>query len=274
MRANYDALRVEMARMDSSMQDAADASSFSAERRGGAGADGGGDGATTDKNAGGVAARIGEEVGGAVGGIFRGQFWPGWGSGSGRGGGAEGRGRGAGGGGGGGGGVVATEKGTTGRREKIKTAGAASPTGPQAANRRGRGDAQGTGGEESFSRVRDNIMARLQEVSSQQQPILRAEGQDVPDATGNDIATDTDKGVVDGAKSPNGEGLSPRGNDKRATTAPDAEAVKGGGIGDEGIMGASEDSGGGRVGTAEDEWIEETVEHPAPDYGLGSPVIR
>lgn len=27
-------------------------------------------------------------------------------------------------------------------------------------------------------------------------------------------------------------------------------------------------------GVAEDEWVEETVEHPAPDYGVDSPVIR
>lgn len=36
--------------------------------------------------------------------------------------------------------------------------------------------------------------------------------------------------------------------------------------------------GGGETtaaaGLVEDEWVEETVEHPAPDYGVDSPVIR
>lgn len=31
---------------------------------------------------------------------------------------------------------------------------------------------------------------------------------------------------------------------------------------------------GAAAGVAEDEWVEETVEHPAPDYGVDSPVIR
>lgn len=34
-------------------------------------------------------------------------------------------------------------------------------------------------------------------------------------------------------------------------------------------------SGGqGGAASAEDEWVEETVEHPVPDYGVDSPVIR
>lgn len=38
------------------------------------------------------------------------------------------------------------------------------------------------------------------------------------------------------------------------------------------------DYGGGEAtaaaGLVKDEWVEETVEHPAPDYGVDSPVIR
>lgn len=34
------------------------------------------------------------------------------------------------------------------------------------------------------------------------------------------------------------------------------------------------DARAGRARSTEGGWVEETVEHPAPDYGLSSPVIR
>lgn len=47
----------------------------------------------------------------------------------------------------------------------------------------------------------------------------------------------------------------------------------------DGVPGVGRDDdagrGEGRATTdAEDDWVEETVEHPAPDYGVESPVIR
>lgn len=146
--------------MDSSMQDAADASSLSAERHGGSGKGGVGAARSGDKGAmassknGAVAARIGEEVGDVVGGIFRGQFWPGWGTGSSGGGG---------GGSGGRGGAGAAERGGRGGR-KVNTVGAAagaaesrgaaaaatSSTRPNVAIAKGRGVGRGAGGEGRF----------------------------------------------------------------------------------------------------------------------------
>lgn len=87
LHARHDALRVEMARMDASMQDAADASFPSSSssslsgRRGGGGVSDGSDAAR--KATGRDPASMGAEVGGAVGGIFRGRFWSGWGGGGG-----------------------------------------------------------------------------------------------------------------------------------------------------------------------------------------------
>lgn len=82
LNALHDALRVEMARMDASMQDAADAdaslpsSSSSLRSRDGRG--GGGGVTAARKSAGRDPAAIGAEVGGAVGGVLSGRFWSGW----------------------------------------------------------------------------------------------------------------------------------------------------------------------------------------------------
>lgn len=76
LHAHHDALRVEMARMDASMQDAADASFPSSSSLSGRG--GGGGAAGARKSAGRDPAAIGAEVGGAVGGVLSGRFWSGW----------------------------------------------------------------------------------------------------------------------------------------------------------------------------------------------------
>lgn len=75
LNAHHDALRVEMARMDASMQDAADDSFPSSSSSSGRG---GGGGAAGRKSAARDPAAIGAEVGGAVGGVLSGRFWSGW----------------------------------------------------------------------------------------------------------------------------------------------------------------------------------------------------
>lgn len=84
MRVNYDALRVEMARMDASMQDAADsrydASGSSTGARGLRGRGSGSVGEDDIERKGFKdATALGAEVGSAVGGIFKGKLWSGWG---------------------------------------------------------------------------------------------------------------------------------------------------------------------------------------------------
>lgn len=122
--------------------------------------------------------------------------------------------------------------------------------------------------------MRDNIMARLQEASGNQPTgapretaAATTDGQDGRNASSNssDNGTDDTKAGKGNKKAASGS------KDKKGATAIRADGVEADGIG---VAGADvpDDSGGG-VGT-QDEWVEETVEHPAPDYGLGSPVIR
>lgn len=89
LNAHHDALRVELARMDASIENASDTSfhrtpSSSATSMGGRGGRlrAGGGRVASPKSTGRDPASIGAEVGGAVGGILRGKFWSGWGGGS------------------------------------------------------------------------------------------------------------------------------------------------------------------------------------------------
>lgn len=81
MRASHDELRVEIARMDATMQDAAEAADR--ERTQSAAAAGTGadrsDSSSDHKRSRRDAAEIGADFGGAVGDILRGKFWSGWG---------------------------------------------------------------------------------------------------------------------------------------------------------------------------------------------------
>eukprot|EP00903_Cladosiphon_okamuranus_P008831 g8457.t2 len=223
LNAHHDALRVEMARMDASMQDAADASlasSSSSSGRAGGGA------AAGRKSAGRDPAAIGAEMGGAVGGVLRGRLWSGWR--------------------GGGGGPADTEEGASGRvrgqagegaSKKSKARGAG---GTQPGAVAGGGDAT----QESINRVRENMMARLQDAASQPGGSRDGRGDEGGDLVRNKKGVFSDD---EGGRNGNGTG-----------TGPGVPSV----------------GHGAAVGVAEDEWVEETVEHPAPDYGVDSPVIR
>lgn len=90
LNAHHDALRLELARMDASIENASDASfrhtpsssatSMGGKRGGGSRARGGS--VASPRSTGRDPASIGAEVGGAVSGILRGKFWSGWGGGS------------------------------------------------------------------------------------------------------------------------------------------------------------------------------------------------
>lgn len=98
-------------------------------------------------------------------------------------------------------------------------------------------------------------MARLQDAASQ--PVVPRDGrggggEQPPPSEDGDLVKKNKQGVPtdadeDGGRNGNG-------------TGPDVPRV-----GDGAAAGA---------GAAGDEWVEETVEHPAPDYGVDSPVIR
>ena len=101
------------------------------------------------------------------------------------------------------------------------------------------------------------MMARLQDAASQ--PVVprdgRGGGEEQPPAKDGDPVRKNMKGVPS-----DGDDSGKNGNG----TGPDLPRV-----GDGAVAAAA----GGGVAPG-DEWVEETVEHPAPDYGVDSPVIR
>ncbi|CAM9892541.1 unnamed protein product [Scytosiphon promiscuus] len=100
-----------------------------------------------------------------------------------------------------------------------------------------------------MSRVRENMMARIREAASQPGGMR---GIDREGELGENIADDGAH-KKEGEKDVQGVSSSAGRNGPGAPGAPGGE--------------------GGAV-SAQDEWVEETVEHPAPDYGVDSPVIR
>ncbi|CBN78837.1 conserved unknown protein [Ectocarpus siliculosus] len=250
LNAHHDALRVELARMDASIENASDASfrrtpSSSATSMGGRGGGrlrAGGGSVASPKSTGRDPASIGAEVGGAVGGILRGKFWSGWGGGS----------------------VTSADTnggGSTGEAGAGKGPAAAARKGSKARREGGRGYGEGkisTGaagaGEadhQSISRVRENMMARLQEAAREG----KVEQKETSGGAGGVKNKD-----VGGANTDNSGSQGASGENKEETGS-DVKHVS-----DVGMAAAPR--------TVEDEWVEETVEHPPPDYGLESPVIR
>lgn len=110
------------------------------------------------------------------------------------------------------------------------------------------------------------MMARLQEVASQEvahDGLSAIEEEDVRQAEqAGETDGDSEKAVGDNS-SVHGEKRTPESVDKEGGNVSIPGASDGG----------KEGTGGVAVGL-EDEWVEETVEHPAPDYGVDSPVIR
>lgn len=122
-----------------------------------------------------------------------------------------------------------------------------------------------------MSRVRENMMARLREAASQ------------PAASTGEVG-----GKIDRKEEPIGD--STDGGQKNEEEKEDTRGVArggsggGGSPGGVGVGGSTQGNGsgvpgvsggeGGGAGSAEYEWVEETVEHPVPDYGIDSPVIR
>lgn len=113
--------------------------------------------------------------------------------------------------------------------------------------------------QQSINRVRENMMARLQDAAASQPVGSRGgrRGDEERRSRDGDPVAQNEKGVP---------GDDEGGRNRNET-----------GTGDD------DDGGGGfpRVGDAaageaaeDDEWVEEAVEHPAPDYGVDSPVIR
>lgn len=106
-------------------------------------------------------------------------------------------------------------------------------------------DPHGSGtSRQSISRVRDNMMARLHE------------------AAGHPMSNETMADTGDEDK--DGDG---RREEEKAE-------IMGGENGNASNENENLDVRAGRAGSMEGGWVEETVEHPAPDYGLSSPVIR
>ena len=93
--------------------------------------------------------------------------------------------------------------------------------------------------QQSISRVRDTMMARLHEAASQPVP---SEGMGEEEEKGKEGEEAEEKSGED-----------------------DASA---------GAEIAENRAGAEETTASKDGWVEETVEHPAPDYGLSSPVIR
>ncbi|CAN0049448.1 unnamed protein product [Ectocarpus sp. 4 AP-2014] len=253
LNAHHDALRVELARMDASIENASDASfrrtpsssATSMVGKGGGRLRAGGSSVASPKSTGRDPASIGAEVGGAVGGILRGKFWSGWGGGSmtsadtngGDSTGDAGAGKGP---------AAAARKGSKARREGGRGDGEGKIS-AGAAGAAGAGEAD----QQSISRVRENMMARLQEAAR--------EGKAEQEETSGGADGVKNKDVGD-ANTDNSGSQGASGENKEETRS-DVKDVSDGGM-------------AAAPRTVEDEWVEETVEHPPPDYGLESPVIR
>lgn len=94
-------------------------------------------------------------------------------------------------------------------------------------------------------------MARLQEAAREGQAEQKKTDVGADGVKNNDVG---DANTVNGGS----QGAS---GENKQETRPDVEDVSDGGMAAASRM-------------VEDEWVEETVEHPPPDYGLESPVIR
>ncbi|CAB1113140.1 unnamed protein product [Ectocarpus sp. CCAP 1310/34] len=250
LNAHHDALRVELARMDASIENASDASlrripsssATSMVGRGGGRLRAGGGSVASPKSTGRDPASIGAEVGGAVGGILRGKFWSGWGGGS----------------------VTSADTnggGSTGDAGAGKGPAAAARKGSKARREGGRGDGEGKisagaagageADQRSISRVRENMMARLQEAAREGKAEQKETSGGADGVKNKDVGhANTNNSGLQGAS----------GNNMEETRSENKD------VSDVGMAAAPR--------TVEDEWVEENVEHPPPDYGLESPVIR
>lgn len=148
---------------------------------------------------------------------------------------------------------------------------------------------------QSFTRVRDTMMAKLQEAANQpvtapaaaEGPVARRDG--IND-TGNKDGSDSKRnGRPDAASVADAGGVIDEGENEAIAAPPPTGAFVGRTSGNPGTdvdepRGAAESSAfvpadesgreQGKGAPGEDDWAEEIVDHPPPDYGMGSPVIR
>lgn len=104
------------------------------------------------------------------------------------------------------------------------------------------------------------MMARLQEATTQSVSRHEQEDQEQSNAGGDrGNAVNTKIGVRSDISGTSRGATGSGGNGERAETD---------------VLEASDGGGAVAAGVVEEEWVEETVKHPAPDYGVDSPVIR